>query len=110
MNWRILAFLLLAAASAWAQASATLRGIVTDARGDAIVLSVVDSGAGIAREHLPYIFERFYKVDGSRASGGSGLGLSIVRAIVGRHGGTIDVASEAGRTEFTIVLPRAAPN
>ncbi len=85
--------------------SVTLRAA---AHGDAIVLSVLDSGAGIAPEHLPLVFERFYKVDEARATGGSGLGLSIVKAIVERHGGTIDVASRPGRTEFTIVLPQAA--
>ena len=59
-------------------------------RGDAVVLSVQDNGAGIQPEHLPHVFDRFYKADASRAeeSGtGSGLGLSIVKAIVERHGG-----------------------
>jgi two-component system, OmpR family, sensor kinase len=72
-----------------------------------ISLSVEDSGTGIPAEHLPHIFDRFYKADASRAgvSGGSGLGLSIVKAIVERHGGTISVASEPGRTVFQIVLP-----
>ncbi|MGH9256728.1 MAG: sensor histidine kinase [Vicinamibacterales bacterium] len=72
------------------------------------VLSVADSGDGIAPEHLPYVFDRFYKVDPARAAGGagSGLGLSIAKAIVGRHGGTIDVTSAPGSTRFTIVLPQ----
>ncbi|HEV8211778.1 MAG TPA: HAMP domain-containing sensor histidine kinase [Vicinamibacterales bacterium] len=76
----------------------------------AVVLSVEDAGAdGIAAEHLPHIFDRFYKADASRAGvkGGSGLGLSIVKAIVERHGGTISVASRPGRTVFEIVLPAA---
>jgi signal transduction histidine kinase len=71
-------------------------------------LAVIDSGHGIAREHLPHVFDRFYKVDYSRttgAGGGSGLGLSIAKAIVERHGGTIAVTSRPGRTEFSIVLP-----
>jgi two-component system OmpR family sensor kinase len=70
-------------------------------------LSVSDTGGGIAPEHLPHVFERFYKVDAGRAadSTGSGLGLSITKAIVERHGGTIRVTSEPGRTAFTIVLP-----
>ena len=71
-------------------------------------LSVVDSGAGIAPEHLHHVFDRFYKVDASRtgsANGGSGLGLSIAKAIVEQHGGTIDVFSRPGRTEFRIVFP-----
>jgi two-component system sensor histidine kinase BaeS len=77
---------------------------------DAICLSVVDSGDGIAPEHIPHVFDRFYKVDASRtdASAGSGLGLSIAKAIVDRHGGTIEVTSVPGRTEFRIVLPQAA--
>ena len=77
------------------------------ADGDAIVLSVVDSGAGIASEHVPYVFDRFYKADAARAksSEGSGLGLSITKAIVQRHGGTIAVSSVPGHTAFTIVLP-----
>lgn len=69
-------------------------------------LTVSDTGAGIAPEHLPHVFERFYKGDPARAaeSTGSGLGLSITKAIVDRHGGTISVTSEPGRTAFTIVL------
>ncbi len=76
-----------------------------------MAFTVEDSGPGIAPEHLPRVFDRFYKVDESRAArpgpgsaGGSGLGLSIVKAIVERHGGTITVESRPGRTcfEFTI--------
>ena len=75
---------------------------------DAIVLTVADSGAGIAPEHLPHVFERFYKVDAARTrdQNGSGLGLSIAKAIVERHRGSIQVTSVPGRTAFTIVLPR----
>ena len=80
------------------------------AAGDGEVELVVrDTGSGIAAEHLPSIFERFYKADGAREgrSSGSGLGLSIVKAIVDNHGGRIDVSSEPGRgTAFTIRLPR----
>jgi signal transduction histidine kinase len=66
---------------------------------------VRDSGPGIAPEHLPLIFDRFYKVDVSRkATGGSGLGLSIVKAIVERHGGTIGARNDGGAV-FEIVLP-----
>lgn len=76
----------------------------------AVVLSVADTGPGIAGEHLPRIFERFYRVDParSRASGGTGLGLSLVRNAVERSGGTVTVSSTPGRgTTFTIRLPRA---
>jgi two-component system OmpR family sensor kinase len=73
-------------------------------------LSVSDSGGGIAPEHLPHVFERFYKVDASRAaeSTGSGLGLSITKAIIERHGGTINVTSRPGQTTFTILLPQSS--
>jgi signal transduction histidine kinase len=72
---------------------------------DAIRLSVHDSGPGIPNEHLPLIFERFYKADAARrASGGSGLGLSIVKAIVERHGGRITARNDRGAV-FEIVLP-----
>jgi signal transduction histidine kinase len=72
---------------------------------DGVVLTVRDSGPGIAPEHLPLIFDRFYKADASRkAAGGSGLGLSIVKAIVERHGGTIRARNDQGAV-FEVVLP-----
>jgi len=68
-------------------------------------LIVRDTGPGIPEEHLPLIFERFYKVDAARkAAGGSGLGLSIVKAIVERHGGRISARNDGGAV-FEIVLP-----
>jgi signal transduction histidine kinase len=75
--------------------------------GDGVAITVQDDGPGIAPEHLPHIFDRFYKVDASRsgAAAGSGLGLSIVKAIVERHGGRISVESRPGRTAFEMVLP-----
>src|SRR5206468_12252120 len=77
--------------------------------GTEVVLSVADEGPGIAPEHLPHIFDRFYKADAARAgvSGGSGLGLSIVKAIVERQGGRLTVESRPGRTVFEITMPRA---
>ncbi len=80
--------------------------VVGDAR--SAVILVRDTGHGIAPEHLPYIFERFYRADPSRdrATGGAGIGLSVARGIVQAHGGTIDVRSVVGQgTEFTITLP-----
>jgi signal transduction histidine kinase len=73
-------------------------------------LGVEDSGPGIPPDHLPRIFDRFYKVDLSRTGtalpSGSGLGLSIVQAIVRRHGGIIEAAnSSAGGARFDMVLP-----
>ena len=77
----------------------------SDVVGDKLRLRVRDSGAGIPAEHLPLIFDRFYKVDASRrAAGGSGLGLSIVKAIVERHGGTVSAHNEGGAV-FDILLP-----
>jgi signal transduction histidine kinase len=67
-------------------------------------IAVSDTGPGIAPEHLPLIFDRFYKADAARATGGSGLGLSIVKAIVERHGGTITARNEGGAV-FEILLP-----
>jgi len=69
---------------------------------------VTDTGVGIAREHLPRLTERFYRVDGSRSreTGGTGLGLSIVKHVAQRHGGEIDIASEPGKgSTFKLVLP-----
>jgi signal transduction histidine kinase len=77
------------------------------ADGGGVRITVRDSGAGIAPEHLPLIFDRFYKGDAARkASGGSGLGLSIVKAIIERHGGTITARNDGGAV-FDIVLPAA---
>ncbi len=75
--------------------------------GDHVVIRVTDDGAGIAPAHLPYVFDRFYKADPSRAGGaGTGLGLSIVKAIVERHGGTVRVSSTPGvATLFELRLP-----
>jgi two-component system sensor histidine kinase CiaH len=76
---------------------------------DGAALSVQDTGAGIPPEHLPHIFDRFYKADSARDShkGGAGLGLAIVREIMQRHGGTIDVTSEAGEgSVFTLHFTR----
>ncbi|HEX7795728.1 MAG TPA: HAMP domain-containing sensor histidine kinase [Vicinamibacterales bacterium] len=84
--------------------------ITLDARreGGFVVLSVADEGPGIPPEHLSHVFDRFFKADASRASGqgagGSGLGLSIVKAIVERHGGNVSVDSAPGRTVFRLKL------
>jgi signal transduction histidine kinase len=82
----------------------TLR-LVADRTEGGVRIILRDSGPGIAPEHLPLIFDRFYKVDVSRkATGGSGLGLSIVKAIVERHGGTIAARNDRGAV-FEITLP-----
>ncbi|MFG6449586.1 phosphate regulon sensor histidine kinase PhoR [Roseateles sp. BYS180W] len=71
-------------------------------------ISVSDNGPGIAREHLPRLAERFYRVDGSRSrdTGGTGLGLSIVKHVAQRHGGTLRIESEVGQgSRFVVLLP-----
>ncbi|MEV6634063.1 HAMP domain-containing sensor histidine kinase [Actinoplanes sp. NPDC051470] len=70
-------------------------------------LTVTDRGPGIPADLQPHIFERFARGDSSRsrAAGSTGLGLSIVHAVVTAHGGTVAVRSEPGRTEFTVRLP-----
>ena len=73
-------------------------------------LSVADSGVGIAREHIPRLTERFYRVDGSRSrdTGGTGLGLAIVKHVVQRHGAELQIDSEPGKgSRFRIVFPAA---
>ena len=71
-------------------------------------IEVGDDGIGIAREHLPRLTERFYRVDRSRSrdTGGTGLGLAIVKHVVQRHGGTIEIDSEPGKGSiFRLVFP-----
>ena len=81
-------------------------------RDGSAVASIGDTGIGIPAEHLPFIFDRFYRVDKarSRAEGGMGLGLSIAMSITKMHGGNIEVESQVGvGTTFRIVLPLADP-
>lgn len=78
--------------------------------GRAVVVSVADTGCGIAEENLPRVFDRFWRADSARgrSTGGSGLGLAIARQIVDDHGGTISVASRPGEgATFTLRLPVA---
>jgi len=76
-----------------------------------ISLSVIDQGDGIAKEHIPRLTERFYRVDAARSRelGGTGLGLAIVKHIVHRHRGSLDIDSEPGKgSTFTLFLPAEA--
>ncbi len=76
--------------------------------GDRVVVSVTDTGEGIEPEALPYVFDRFYRVDKSRtrATGGSGLGLTISKGLVEAHGGTLAVESTPGEgSRFFFTLP-----
>ncbi len=84
--------------------------VTWSADGRAAEIRVSDTGPGIAAEHLPRIFDRFYRIDKARSrdGGGSGLGLSISRWIAETHGGSIDVTSEPDRgTTFVVHLPSA---
>ena len=81
--------------------------VLADGSGE---VAVSDNGPGIAREHLPRLTERFYRVDGSRSrdTGGTGLGLAIVKHVMQRHGGELDVQSEPGKgSTFRLVFPAA---
>ena len=69
--------------------------------------SIKNTGAGIAPEDIPHVFDRFYKTDRSRSldRSGAGLGLYIVKNIINLHGGDISVRSDGGETEFSLTLP-----
>ena len=89
-------------------ANGNVKVTVGTEKGEAVI-RVSDTGAGIDADSLPYIFERFYRVDKSRnrATGGSGIGLTIAKKLVELHGGAISVASKVGAgTTFTVRLPK----
>jgi signal transduction histidine kinase len=82
--------------------------LVVEKKESEVVLKVKDKGVGIKLEHLPYIFNRFFRVnnDRSRKLGGAGLGLSIVKSIIEKHQATLEVSSVEGEgTTFEIKLP-----
>jgi two-component system, OmpR family, phosphate regulon sensor histidine kinase PhoR len=84
--------------------------VALDEAPDEIVISVRDQGPGVSREHLPRLFERFYRVDKARSRdlGGTGLGLAIVKHIAQAHGGRVTVDSRVGQgSTFRIHLPLA---
>ena len=83
--------------------------VTLEDRDEEVVVSVTDEGQGIAREHLPRLFERFYRVDKARSRdlGGTGLGLAIVKHVAQIHGGRVSVDSVLGRgSTFRVHLPR----
>jgi signal transduction histidine kinase len=82
--------------------------VTAEQQGKWIEVAVTDTGEGIPAEDLPNIFERFYRVDKSRAraTGGSGLGLTIAKRLVEAHGGQIEAQSELGKgSRFTFTIP-----
>jgi two-component system OmpR family sensor kinase len=79
---------------------------------DQAVIEVIDDGPGIAADHAERLFERFFRADPSRSrdTGGAGLGLSIVAAIVAAHGGTVEAAPASGRgSVFIVRIPLSQP-
>ncbi|MGE5830086.1 MAG: sensor histidine kinase [Micromonosporaceae bacterium] len=86
--------------------------VAVDRDGAGVRFTVTDTGEGIPAEHLPHVFERFYRADPARdrGHGGSGIGLAIVRAIVAEHGGRVTAASDGpgAGARFTVTLPPAA--
>ena len=80
------------------------------ARNSHVEVRVADTGAGIAPEHLPRVFDRFYRADASRTSGGTGLGLAMVKSIVELHGGSVEIRSQVGAgTTVTLRFPAETP-
>jgi two-component system heavy metal sensor histidine kinase CusS len=84
--------------------SVTVRLLI---EGESALVRVSDTGAGIAAEHLPRLFDRFYRADPSRHAGGTGLGLAIVKSVVELHGGSVGIESTVGRgSTVTLRFPR----
>lgn len=104
-NLRLVATNLLENAFKYSSPGGKVRFVVERA-GAGITMVVEDEGAGIAPEHLPHLFERFYRVDPVRTKGGSGLGLALVKAAVESAGGKVRVESEVGKgSRFFVELP-----
>ena len=81
--------------------------MAADVRGRWVEITVSDTGAGVAPEHLPNVFERFYRADGKAEGRGTGLGLAIARALVTAQGGQIELASQVGRgTDVRVRWPQ----
>ena len=80
--------------------------IAAETKPDRTELAIEDTGCGIPPQHLPRIFDRFYRADSSRSSQGTGLGLALVKSITDLHGGSVEVASEVNRgTTVTLTFP-----
>ena len=88
-------------------------GVQSSDQGRAVVISVTDEGEGIAPEHMPYLFDRFYRADAARdrERGGSGIGLAIVKALVEAHSGKVTASSDGVGcgARFEITLPAVDP-
>jgi len=87
--------------------------LTVSAQNGKALLEVADNGIGILSDALPYVFDRFFRVDKARSRdlGGAGLGLSIVKSICAAHGGRVEVQSTEGRgSRFKVELPLATTN
>lgn len=107
-EWYSALFNLASNAVRYTPAGGTIRIAVQSREANALAVSVMDSGPGIAPEHIPRLTERFYRVDRSRSreTGGTGLGLAIVKHVCLRHGGQLDIASQLGQgATFTVLIP-----
>jgi two-component system sensor histidine kinase BaeS len=85
--------------------------LAAESCGDGVTIRVADTGVGIDAEHLPHIYDRFYRIDSSRSrqTGGAGLGLAIARQIVLASGGAIEASSTPGEgTTFAVTVPGRA--
>ncbi|HEU4375971.1 MAG TPA: heavy metal sensor histidine kinase [Telluria sp.] len=98
---------LLANALRYTPRGGTIR-LAANETADAVVISVTDNGTGIAPEHLPHLFDRFYRADAARSAADStGLGLAVVRSIVELHGGSVEVNSRVGEgAAFVLRFPK----
>jgi two-component system heavy metal sensor histidine kinase CusS len=84
--------------------------VIRKGNGDGVEIRVEDTGCGITAEHLPKVFDRFYRVDPARHQPGAGLGLSIVKSIMALHLGTVSLHSESGKgTAVVLKFPADAP-
>jgi signal transduction histidine kinase len=92
----------------YSQSNTTVAVTLTNGEDGSLMVKVKDQGIGIPQKDIPYIFERFYRVDKSRTrkTGGLGIGLAIVKDLVTAHGGTISVQSREGKGSiFTLEFP-----
>jgi signal transduction histidine kinase len=95
----------------YTQPGGRIEASLTESRLNDIIVSVKDTGAGIAETDLPRVFERFYRCDQSRSQPGTGLGLSLARVIARAHGGDVTVTSTLNHgSTFIITLPKPPPS